>query len=76
MQADCYCGVARHRLVIDPWECSVRTGPSGQAYLWAVKRRAWLADWEHGAGDITSSLEEAMYEAEIALQRASGVAIK
>ena len=49
--------------------------PSGQAYLWAVKRRAWLADWEHDAG-LASSLEEAMYEAETALQRASGMAIK
>jgi hypothetical protein len=60
------------RLVVGKWECSVRTHPLSQGYLWGVKRTGWLGDWQHDAG-FAPSLEEAMYEAETALQRASNL---
>ena len=68
-------GKPYRRLVVGEWECSIRRMQLGDGYLWAVKRRAWLADWQHASG-LASSVEEAMYEAETALQSASGLKTK
>ena len=73
-QAD-YPGYPHRRLVLGKWECTVRTIPLSQGYLWGVKRAGWLGDWQHDAG-CAPSLEEAMYEAEAALQRASNLTIR
>jgi hypothetical protein len=70
-EVDCSRGHPHRRLVMGAWECSVRPTPLGQRYLWAV----WLADWQRGTG-LALSVEEAMYEAETELQRASGLTIK
>jgi|SoiMetStandDraft_5_1073268.scaffolds.fasta_scaffold74324_3 hypothetical protein len=56
------------RLILGRWLCSVRTDPQSLAYVWAVTRKAWFADWQHDGG-FAPSLAEAMYEAETALKR-------
>ncbi len=62
-------------LFLGKWECSIRIHLLRQGYLWGVKRTGWLGDWRHVAG-FAPSLEEAMYEAETALQRASNLTIR
>jgi hypothetical protein len=45
-----------------------RTDPQSLAYVWAVTRKAWFADWQHDGG-FAPSLAEAMHQAETALKR-------
>jgi hypothetical protein len=63
------------RLILGRWQASVMTEPQNQGYVWAVKRKAWLGDWQHDGG-FAPSLEEAMYASETSLERVSGLTVR
>jgi len=58
----------QRRLIFGRWQCSVRTEPQIEGYGWAVTRKSWFGERQHDGG-FAPSVEEAMYKAEIALER-------
>jgi len=73
-QPEEYPGSPYQRLILGKWQCSVRTEPQNQGHVWAVITKTWFGNWQHDGG-FAPSVGEAMYKAETALQRVSGLKV-